>query len=147
MMQLNETLPSFEILQMHRSKESLKLTDEVPIEQVKFALLPLVIFDESNNLSSVVLTSLFTDGDGRKIANDLSVTITYKFLRELPVKRDDNNGIVITNYADFLAMLETSVDSFRGVLFEWLNGSLLQRPMPILKLSTFLRDLRMSFSK
>ena len=93
------------------------------------------------------MTSQFVQKDETPISNKLVVRVTYQFSESLPIAQDGTEKVKIQNYEDLLSIFDTSIGIFRGILFEWLEGSSLQHPLPAVNIEEFLKGLRISFSK
>ena len=137
----------YQIVHISRSNEPLSMKEDNDGEGVSLVFLPYILLDAKNKTATTVLTSQFYGKDENPITNELIVHITYKFSNELPVVQDGDDKIKIVNNKDLFSIFDTSVGSFRGILFEWLEDSCLQHPLPIVNMGKFLKGLKYSFSK
>lgn len=116
-------------------------------DDVTLLLIPYITLDVKNNTATTILKSQFVMRDENPITNELIVNITYKFQNDIPVVKDGNSKIKIANSKDLFSIFDTSIGIFRGILYEWLKGSSLQQPLPLINMGEFLKELKYSFSK
>lgn len=138
---------NYQIVNISRSNDSLFVkADDVNVD-VMLSFLPLLVLDAKNKIAITILTSQFVKRDDTPFTNELVVRVTYKFSESLPIIQNGSDKVKIQNYEDLLSIFDTSIGIFRGILFEWLNGSNLQHPLPVINIEEFLKGLRISFSK
>ena len=146
-MEKYEAKNDYQIVEISRSKDSLSVkADSVP-DDVMLSFLPYLVLDVKNLIATTILTSQFVRKDETPLTNELVVHVTYKFLEKLPIEQDGGDKVKIQNYEDLLSIFDTSIGTFRGILFEWLKDSSLQHPLPAINIEEFLKGLRISFSK
>lgn len=138
---------NYMIVNISRSSDALSIKSTQVEKDVNFLLLPYLVVNSNENLATVILTSQFIDENDIPLSNELTVKITYKFFHDLPIALDGKQNINIQNYPDLLSIFDTIVGTFRGILFEWLKDSPLQRPLPFVDIEELIKDLRISFSK
>ena len=146
-MEIYEAKNNYQIVGISRSNESLSVkTDNIP-DDVMLLFLPYLILDVKNMIATTILTSQFVQKDGKPISNELVVRVIYQFSGSLPIAQNGVEKVKIQNYKDLLSIFDSSIGIFRGILFEWLQGSILQHPLPAVNIEEFLKGLKISFSK
>jgi hypothetical protein len=146
-MEIYEAKNNYQIVNIARSKESLSINKDGALVDVMLSFLPYLILNTKDNKATTILTSQFVQKDETPISNKLVVRVTYQFSESLPIAQDGTEKVKIQNYEDLLSIFDTSIGIFRGILFEWLEGSSLQHPLPAVNIEEFLKGLRISFSK
>ncbi len=137
----------YQIVDISRSNDSLSIRKDNAIGDVKLLFQPYLVLDSQNLIATTILSSQFVGKDESPITNELTVRVAYKYFENLPVSPNGTNKIKINNYSSLVSMFDTSIGIFRGVLFEWLKGSNLQHPLPAVDIESFLKGLRITFSK
>lgn len=145
-MERYENESSYKIANISRSKELLSINSDNENKDVKFSLMPFLILDEKNSVATTVLKSQFFKKDNSPLSNELTLQVDYKFSDCLPIVPDGQDKVKIHNYEDLLAIFDTSIGMFRGILFDWLQDSDLQYPLPFVDIENFIKGLRVSFS-
>lgn len=146
-MEKYEGQDNYQIVNISRSQETLSIKLDDMRDGIKLQLLPYLLLNKDEKLATAVLTSQFTNADNQPISNELIVKILYKFNTDLPISQDGVEKVKVQNYADLLSIFDTAIGILRGVLFEWLQGSSLQQPLPFVEIEEFVKDIRISFSK
>lgn len=146
-MEIYEAQNNFTIVKISRSSETLVANTNETNVDVKLSLTPYLILDEKEQIATAVLSSQFLKKDDTPLSNELVVRISYKFSNGLPLKQSGDDKVKVHNYEDLLSIFDTAIGIFRGILFEWLNGSYLQHPLPLVDIEEFVKGLRVSFSK
>jgi len=146
-MEIYEAKNNYQIVNIARSKESLSINKDGALVDVMLSFSPYLILNTKDNKATTILTSQFVQKDETPISNELVVRVTYQFSESLPIAQDGTEKVKIQNYEDLLSIFDTSIGIFRGILFEWLEGSSLQHPLPAVNIEDFLKGLRISFSK
>ncbi|MCH5307645.1 MAG: hypothetical protein J1E37_06140 [Prevotella sp.] len=146
-MERYETSSNYQIMRIIRSDEPLSMKKDNGEDDVTLLLIPYITLDVKNNTATTILKSQFVMRDENPITNELIVNITYKFQNDIPVVKDGNSKIKIANSKDLFSIFDTSIGIFRGILYEWLKGSSLQQPLPLINMGEFLKELKYSFSK
>ena len=67
-------------------------------------------------------------------------------LRMTSIKLNDGK-IEVTDFGMIISMFDTTIGAFRGVFFDWLKNSPFLKPLPLVDLDDFLRNLNVSFVK
>lgn len=146
-MEKYEGQDNYQIVNISRSQETLSIKLDDMRDGIKLQLLPYLLLNKDEKLATAVLTSQFTNADNQPISNELIVKILYKFNTDLPISQDGVEKVKVQNYADLLSIFDTAIGILRGILFEWLQGSSLQQPLPFVEIEEFVKDIRISFSK
>lgn len=146
-MEKYEGQDNYQIVNISRSQETLSIKLDDMRDGIKLQLLPYLLLNKDEKLATAVLTSQFTNADNQPISNELIVKILYKFNTDLPISQDGTEKVKVQNYADLLSIFDTAIGVLRGILFEWLQGSSLQQPLPFIEIEEFVKDIRISFSK
>ena len=146
-MERYEVQNNYKIVNISRSPDALSIKSENPAKEIRLRISPFLVLDAEKKLVTAILSSCFVSESNDLISNELTVKIIYEFLCDLPVARDGDEKVKIQNYADLLSVFDTTIGTFRGILFEWLKKSSLQRPLPFIDIEEFIKDLRISFSK
>ena len=141
------TKNNYLIINITRSKDSLSVNGDNIEDDVMFSLLPYLVLDVKNKIATTILTSKFVKKDDMPLTNELVVRVAYKFSENLPIVQNGVDKVKIQNYEDLLSIFDTTIGIFRGILFEWLKGSSLQHPLPVIDIEEFIKGLRISFSK
>lgn len=144
-MERYEEKNNYQIVAISRSNDSLSIEDNNH-DGVILSFLPYLILNVKEKKATTILTSQFFKKDKTSLTNELVVHVTYKFSEDLPIKQNDSDKVIIQSYKDLLSIFDTSIGIFRGILFEWLKGSSLQHPLPVINIKEFLKGLRISFS-
>ena len=146
-MEKYEGQDNYQIVNISRSQETLSIKLDDMRDGIKLQLLPYLLLNKDEKLATAVLTSQFTNADNQPISNELIVKILYKFNTDLPISQDGVEKVKVQNYADLFSIFDTAIGILRGILFEWLQGSSLQQPLPFVEIEEFVKDIRISFSK
>jgi hypothetical protein len=146
-MERYEAKNNYQIVDIMWSQESLSVKADNNGADVMLSMLPYLILEIKNKNAITILTSQFVKKDETPLTNELIVRVTYKFTEDLPIIQDGADKVKIQNYEDLLSIFDTSIGIFRGLLFEWLKGSSLQRPLPLVNIEEFVKGLRISFSQ
>lgn len=145
-MEIYEAKNDYQIVNISRSKESLSINKDETLVDVMLSFLPYLVLNTKDNKATTILTSQFVQKDGSPISNELVVRVIYQFSGSLPIAQNGAEKVKIQNYKDLLSIFDTSIGIFRGILFEWLQGSSLQHPLPAVNIEEFLKGLKISFS-
>ena len=138
---------AFHILSMARSKERLTISSDKLPDEMKLSFLPYLIVNEKKKTLTAILTGQFQNEKEEQLTNQLAFQMEYKIEGEMPVSLVADNKLIVTNNEMIVAIFDTTIGAFRGVLFEWLMNSELQRPLPLIEVGDFLNQLKVSFTK
>lgn len=137
---------TFQIVSISRSADSLYLKDDKVSENIKFSLDSYLSLKPNEHLAIVILSSLFFNEKEEPITNELNVQLVFHFENDLPIV-EDNGSAIVKNYEELIMIMDISVGTYRGILYEWLKGSELQQPLPCIDIEEFINGLKISFSK
>lgn len=137
---------TFQIVSISRSADSLYLKDDKVSENIKFSLDSYLSLKPNEHLAIVILSSLFFNEKEEPITNELNVQLVFHFENDLPIV-EDNGSAIVKNYEELIMIMNISVGTYRGILYEWLKGSELQQPLPCIDIEEFINGLKISFSK
>lgn len=137
---------NYQIVNISRSDDALDVKND-KVKDVMFSFFPYLSLDEKKQFATAILVAQFLNKDESPLSNELSVYVTFKFSKGLPIIKDNAGEAKIQNHDDLLSIFDTTIGIFRGVLFEWLKGSFLQHPLPMVDMEDFLKNLRITFSK
>ncbi len=143
----NPKMGAFHILSMARSKERLTISSDKLPDEMKLSFLPYLIVNEKKKTLTAILTGQFQNEKEEQLTNQLAFQMEYKIEGEMPVSLVADNKLIVTNNEMIVAIFDTTIGAFRGVLFEWLMNSELQRPLPLIEVGDFLNQLKVSFTK
>lgn len=133
-------------MSISRSADSLYLKDDKVSENIKFSLDSYLSLKPNEHLAIVILSSLFFNEKEEPITNELNVQLVFHFENDLPIV-EDNGSAIVKNYEELIMIMNISVGTYRGILYEWLKGSELQQPLPCIDIEEFINGLKISFSK
>lgn len=137
----------FQIVGMSHSIEDFHLTTSNYPDEVRFSFLPFLIVDTEKSIAAPVLKAVFIDSDNSPISNEFSFQVVFKFEERLPVCLNKQNQVDVANFNDLVAIFDTTIGAFRGVFFDWLKDTKLQRPLPFVDVPDFIKALKVSFVK
>ena len=137
---------TFQIVSISRTADSLYLKDDKVSENIKFSLDSYLSLKPNEHLAIVILSSLFFNEKEEPITNELNVQLVFHFENDLPIV-EDNGSAIVKNYEELIMIMNISVGTYRGILYEWLKGSELQQPLPCIDIEEFINGLKISFSK
>ena len=137
---------TFQIVSISRTADSLYLKDDKVSENIKFSLDSYLSLKPNEHLAIVILSSLFFNEKEEPITNELNVQLVFHFENDLPIV-EDNGSAIVKNYEELIMIMNISVGTYRGILYEWLKGSELQQPLPSIDIEEFINGLKISFSK
>lgn len=140
-------LGKYRIATISRSKNDLSILSEKLPDEMRFSFLPYLIVNSKKKALTTLLTGQFLDEKERPLTNQLAFQIEYQIDGNMPICLNENNVLQVDNSEMITALFDTAIGAFRGVLFEWLKGSSLQRPLPLVDLGDFLSHLQVSFTK
>ncbi len=136
---------TYRILSISRTKENLSiLSDKLP-DEMKLSFLPYLVIDNKKRIISVILTGQFLDAKEKPLTNQLAFRMDYLIQGEMPVSLSEKKEIQVSDNNIIVSLFDTTVGAFRGVLFEWLMNSKLQKPLPLVNLNDFLNKVQVSF--
>lgn len=136
---------NYRILSISRTKENLTILSEKLPDEMKLSFLPYLIVNNKNKSMSTVLTGQFLDAKEKPVTNLLAFRMDYKVLGEMPISLSEKKEIQVSDNNMIVSLFDTTVGAFRGVLFEWLMNSELQKPLPLVNLNDFLNKVQVSF--
>lgn len=136
----------YRILSISRTKENLTILSEKMPDEMKLSFFPYLVVDIKKKTLSTVLTGQFLDAKDKPFTNQLAFRMDYQILGEMPISLSENKEILVSDNNLIVSIFDTTVGAFRGVLFEWLMNSKLQKPLPLVNLNDFLNQVQVSFS-
>lgn len=136
---------TYRILSISRTKENLSILSEKLPDEMKLSFLPYLVIDNKKRIISVILTGQFLDAKEKPLTNQLAFRMDYLIQGEMPVSLSEKKEIQVSDNNIIVALFDTTVGAFRGVLFEWLMNSELQKPLPLVNLNDFLNKVQVSF--
>ena len=136
----------YRILSISRTKENLTILSEKLPDEMKLSFLPYLIVDNKKKTISTILTGQFLNKEGKPLTNMLAFRIDYQIQGEMPISLSEKKEILVSDNNLIVSLFDTTVGAFRGVLFEWLMNSELQKPLPLVNLHDFLNQVQVSFS-
>lgn len=137
---------SYRILSLSRTKENLSILSEKLPDEMKLSFLPYLVVDSKKKIVSAILTGQFLDAAEKPLTNQLAFRMDYQIQGEMPIALTDKKVIKVIDNNMIVSIFDTTVGAFRGVLFEWLLNSELQKPLPLVNLNDFLNKVQVSFS-
>lgn len=137
---------SYRILSISRTKENLSILSEKLPDEMKLSFLPYLVVDSKKKIVSAILTGQFLDAAEKPLTNQLAFRMDYQIQGEMPIALTDKKVIKVIDNNMIVSIFDTTVGAFRGILFEWLLNSELQKPLPLVNLNDFLNKVQVSFS-
>ena len=137
---------SYRILSISRTKENLSILSEKLPDEMKLSFLPYLVVDSRKKIISAILTGQFLDAAEKPLTNQLAFRMDYQIQGEMPIALTDKKMIKVNDNNMIVSIFDTTVGAFRGILFEWLLNSELQKPLPLVNLNDFLNKVQVSFS-
>ena len=137
---------SYRILSISRTKENLSILSEKLPDEMKLSFLPYLVVDSKKKIVSAILTGQFLDAAEKPLTNQLAFRMDYQIQGEMPIALTDKKVIKVNDNNLIVSIFDTTVGAFRGILFEWLLNSELQKPLPLVNLNDFLNKVQVSFS-
>lgn len=137
---------SYRILSISRTKENLSILSEKLPDEMKLSFLPYLVVDSKKKIVSAILTGQFLDAAEKPLTNQLAFRMDYQIQGEMPIALTDKRTIKVNDNNMIVSIFDTTVGAFRGILFEWLLNSELQKPLPLVNLNDFLNKVQVSFS-
>ena len=129
-----------------RSDEAFSLISKPASDDVLLTFVPRLFIDEVGKVFSPTLTAYFVDEKEQEISNKLLFRMDFLVKDKLPIKL--NRGkMEVADFGMIITMFDTTIGAFRGIFFEWLKDSPFQKPLPIIDLDDFLKNLNVSFVK
>jgi hypothetical protein len=121
------------------------LSEKLP-DEMKLSFLPYLVVDSRKKIISAILTGQFLDAAEKPLTNQLAFRMDYQIQGEMPIALTDKKMIKVNDNNMIVSIFDTTVGAFRGILFEWLLNSELQKPLPLVNLNDFLNKVQVSFS-
>lgn len=137
---------SYRILSISRTKENLSILSEKLPDEMKLSFLPYLVVDSKKKIVSAILTGQFLDAAEKPLTNQLAFRMDFQIQGEMPIALTDKKVIKVIDNNMIVSIFDTTVGAFRGILFEWLLNSELQKPLPLVNLNDFLNKVQVSFS-
>ena len=137
---------TYRILSISRTKENLSILSEKLPDEMKLSFLPYLVVDSKKKIISAILTGQFLDAAEKPLTNLLAFRMDYQIQGEMPIALTDKKTIKVNDNNMIVSIFDTTVGAFRGILFEWLLNSELQKPLPLVNLNDFLNKVQVSFS-
>ena len=137
---------TYRILSISRTKENLSILSEKLPDEMKLSFLPYLVVDSRKKIISAILTGQFLDAAENPLTNQLAFRMDYQIQGEMPIALTDKKMIKVNDNNMIVSIFDTTVGAFRGILFEWLLNSELQKPLPLVNLNDFLNKVQVSFS-
>ena len=137
---------SYRILSISRTKENLSILSEKLPDEMKLSFLPYLVVDSRKKIISAILTGQFLDAAEKPLTNQLAFRMDFQIQGEMPIALTDKKMIKVNDNNMIVSIFDTTVGAFRGILFEWLLNSELQKPLPLVNLNDFLNKVQVSFS-
>ena len=137
---------TYRILSISRTKENLSILSEKLPDEMKLSFLPYLVVDSRKKIISAILTGQFLDAAEKPLTNQLAFRMDYQIQGEMPIALTDKKMIKANDNNMIVSIFDTTVGAFRGILFEWLLNSELQKPLPLVNLNDFLNKVQVSFS-
>jgi hypothetical protein len=137
---------SYRILSISRTKENLSILSEKLPDEMKLSFLPYLVVDSKKKIVSAILTGQFLDAAEKPLTNQLAFRMDFQIQGEMPIALTDKKVIKVIDNNMIVSIFDTTVGAFRGILFEWLLNSELQKPLPLVNISDFLNKVQVSFS-
>lgn len=137
---------SYRILSISRTKENLSILSEKLPDEMKLSFLPYLVVDSKKKIVSAILTGQFLDAAEKPLTNQLAFRMDFQIQGEMPIALTDKKVIKVNDNNMIVSIFDTTVGTFRGILFEWLLNSELQKPLPLVNLNDFLNKVQVSFS-
>ena len=137
---------TYRILSISRTKENLSILSEKLPDEMKLSFLPYLVVDSRKKIISAILTGQFLDAAEKPLTNQLAFRMDYQIQGEMPIALTDKKVIKVIDNNMIVSIFDTTVGAFRGILFEWLLNSELQKPLPLVNLNDFLNKVQVSFS-
>jgi hypothetical protein len=137
---------TYRILSISRTKENLSILSEKLPDEMKLSFLPYLVVDSKKKIISAILTGQFLDAAEKPLTNQLAFRMDYQIQGEMPIALTDKKTIKVNDNNMIVSIFDTTVGAFRGILFEWLLNSELQKPLPLVNLNDFLNKVQVSFS-
>lgn len=137
---------TYRILSISRTKENLSILSEKLPDEMKLSFLPYLVVDSRKKIISAILTGQFLDAAEKPLTNQLAFRMDYQIQGEMPIALTDKKMIKVNDNNMIVSIFDTTVGAFRGILFEWLLNSELQKPLPLVNLNDFLNKVQVSFS-
>lgn len=137
---------TYRILSISRTKENLSILSEKLPDEMKLSFLPYLVVDSKKKIISAILTGQFLDASEKPLTNQLAFRMNYQIQGEMPIALTDKKTIKVNDNNMIVSIFDTTVGAFRGILFEWLLNSELQKPLPLVNLNDFLNKVQVSFS-
>ena len=137
---------TYRILSISRTKENLSILSEKLPDEMKLSFLPYLVVDSKKKIVSAILTGQFLDAAEKPLTNQLAFRMDFQIQGEMPIALTDKKVIKVIDNNMIVSIFDTTVGAFRGILFEWLLNSELQKPLPLVNLNDFLNKVQVSFS-
>lgn len=137
---------TYRILSISRTKENLSILSEKLPDEMKLSFLPYLVVDSKKKKISAILTGQFLDAAEKPLTNQLAFRMDFQIQGEMPIALTDKKVIKVNDNNMIVSIFDTTVGAFRGILFEWLLNSELQKPLPLVNLNDFLNKVQVSFS-
>lgn len=129
-----------------RSDDTFNLIANSTSENVLLTFMPQLFVNEAEKVLSPMLTAYFVDEKEQVISSKLLFRMDFIVKNGMPIKLDKEK-IEVIDFGVIISMFDTTIGAFRGVFFEWLKDSPLLKPLPLVDLEDFLKNLEVSFIK
>lgn len=140
-----KTESKYLINNISHSNEALSIISKPTSEEVLLTFMPQLYVNEAKKSLSSILTAYFVDENDHQITNRFLFRMDFLLKDENPIRLNDGK-VDVSDFGVIVSLFDTTIGAFRGVFFEWLKDSPLQRPLPIVDLEDFLKNLNVSFS-
>ena len=145
-MERYKTDSKYMIESISHSDGAFSLIHQPASENVLLTFMPRLFVNEESKVLSPVLTAFFVDEKEHEISTKLLFRMDFLVKNDLPIKINDGK-IEVTDFGMIISMFDTTIGAFRGVFFDWLRDSPFLKPLPLVDLDDFLRNLNVSFVK
>ena len=129
-----------------RSDDAFNLITKSAPAIVLLTFMPRLFVNEEKKVISPMLTAYFVDEQENEISSKLLFRMDFHVHNDMPINLNEGK-MEVTDFGMIVTMFDTTIGTFRGVFFEWLKESPFQKPLPLVDLEAFLKNLNVSFVK